>query len=532
MSGPGAKRPTTTAVIDPECVPDELNASPQAPGGKHPVAIVICHGMGQQVPFETLECVAEALRHDPGKPKVEVRTEVVRLPQLPLATGKKVDPVDLRRAEIDVPVEPQRSVRVHLYEAYWAPITEGRVKLRDVSSFLFLAGMRGITQWRHFDRWMFGQWNEFPVPLRTPAKLLAIVALLLALAAINGVLGAVVGARLLGGAARWPGPTLFLALTSSVAIATFGVVLVALGIKVPALLRFLGTRASSYLAWLLIHLGLAAVVVAGASVVWDLALDQFRGVGSTGWLGPWIGSLHGLPYIATIALLWGLPFGLAIVVRWFLVQYVGDVVAYISAHSVSRFQEIRSAIQAVALKAGSAVYRAAARDGSPLYSHVIVVGHSLGSVVAYDMLNALINEDKLDAESARVRERTAMLLTFGSPLNKTAYLFRIQRTAGSEVRETMAAAVQPLIASAENRTMPWINIYSRNDWIGGPLQFYDTNPPDERIQVVNREDEDARTPLAAHNEHWENPMLAEVLKGAIARAQAGPKAADTMAASA
>ena len=31
----------------------------------------------------------------------------------------------------------------------------------------------------------------------------------------------------------------------------------------------------------------------------------------------------------------------------------------------------------------------------------------------------------------------------------------------------MAAAIQPLITHYANRTIPWVNIYSRNDWIGG-----------------------------------------------------------------
>jgi hypothetical protein len=482
--------------------------------------------MGQQVPFETLECVAEALRRSPDHPKLEVRTEVVRLGQLPPSGGKQaVDPVELRRAEIDVPVNGDIE-RVHLYEGYWAPITEGRVALRDVFWFLFNAGRQGVTQWfqrRRFDRWMFGQWNEYRVPLRTPAKLLAVVALLLALAAINAALVAVVGARLIGTGAQWPGPTLFRALTSSVAISTLGMLLVGIGIRTPGLVRFLGPAFSSFLAWSLIFIGLTAIGFSGASVVWDVVVDQVGGGQSTGWLGPSIGSLRGASYVLTIGFLWGVPLVIAAVVRWFLVQYVGDVVAYISAHTVNRFQEIRQAIQKVTFALGSAVYRAVGEDGKPLYSHVVVVGHSLGSVVAYDMLNNLLNEDRLDGEAAHVRERTAMLLTFGSPLNKTAYLFRIQRSPGSEVRETMAAAVQPLIASAANRTMPWVNIYSRNDWIGGPLDFYDTNPPDPKIRVDNLEDLDARTPLAAHSEHWENPLFASVLRRAIAGAKPGPR---------
>ena len=53
--------------------------------------------------------------------------------------------------------------------------------------------------------------------------------------------------------------------------------------------------------------------------------------------------------------------------------------------------------------------------------------------------------------------------------------------------------------------------------VGGKLDFYDLNPPDPKRMVDNKEDEDARTPLAAHGEHWSNPMLSEVLKLAIVK---------------
>ena len=33
---------------------------------------------------------------------------------------------------------------VHIYEAYWAPLTEGQVTLRDVILFLFHAGFDGL----------------------------------------------------------------------------------------------------------------------------------------------------------------------------------------------------------------------------------------------------------------------------------------------------------------------------------------------------------------------------------------------------
>jgi len=506
-------------VLEPQAAAAAV-ARPPAPAGDGRVAVIVCHGMGQQVAFETLDCLAETLRRAAGDPDREVRVEVARLAQLATRTGTPSVPVDLRRAQIDLSRPGGGVQRTDLYEAYWAPITEGQVSLRDVFWFLLGAGWRGLVAAllsRRFDRWMFGGWVDFDVPLLTPVKLLGIIVLLLSLAAINAVLAGVVAARLLGAAGKWPGPDLFRVLTSDIAIASLGLVAVAAGIRlVPRALGFLGHAIASRLAWGVIYVGFAAIAWAGLACAWHIARSQLNWPLSMTWPGAAVFGLSGVWYRLDIGLIWGLPVAAAAIARRYLIHYVGDVVAYISAHTASRFADIRKRIQEVSLRVGSTVFHAVGDDGAtPLYTSVVVVGHSLGSVIAYDMLNSLITQDRLDGHPARVLERTAQFLTFGSPLNKTAYIFRTQRGKGSEVRETMAAAIQPLITHYANRTIPWVNIYSRNDWIGGRLQYYDTNPPDPSRKVDNREDLEARTPLAAHSEHWENAMLSDALRDAI-----------------
>ena len=60
-----------------------------------------------------------------------------------------------------------------------------------------------------------------------------------------------------------------------------------------------------------------------------------------------------------------------------------------SAHQVSRFVELRVAIQKVCCSVARNVY--ARLDGSTLeYGRVVLVGHSLGSVLAYDMINTVM----------------------------------------------------------------------------------------------------------------------------------------------
>jgi hypothetical protein len=155
----------------------------------------------------------------------------------------------------------------------------------------------------------------------------------------------------------------------------------------------------------------------------------------------------------------------------------------------------------------------------PHYRTVVVVGHSLGSVLAYDTLNALINLDNVSEKTDRrdVVARTRALITFGSPLDKTAFIFRMQaRTATEWVREQLAASIQPLIVSYEDYRPPtfeWINIWSSMDIISGELNYYDDpeRTPNVPPCVQNKPDPEARTFLKAHVQYWKNHLLRQEL---------------------
>jgi pimeloyl-ACP methyl ester carboxylesterase len=204
-------------------------------------------------------------------------------------------------------------------------------------------------------------------------------------------------------------------------------------------------------------------------------------------------------------------------VRGFLLQYVGDVAVYISSHTVSKFAQVRDAIQACALEVGEAVFQQAGAKQPFDYPGVIVVGHSLGSVIAYDMLNALLVRDGLADQPLNVAGRTRMFLTFGSPLDKTAFIYRAQRQRPTGAREALAAAKQPMILDYRWRPARWVNIHSPSDWISGSLDYYDDRDQvDCRSQWVHDEkDPEATTPLAAHNEYWHGRLLADRLYEAV-----------------
>ena len=272
---------------------------------------------------------------------------------------------------------------------------------------------------------------------------------------------------------------------------------------------------------------------------------------------------------------WFVLFGVSAYLRNVIVQFFGDVAAYVSPHTLDRFAALRTAIREASETVLRGIYHAVGRDGARLYDGVAVVGHSLGSVVAYDALNRVLSHDDAveaaePADGADVRGRTRLLLTFGSPLDKTAYIFRSQNQSLSRVREALANAVQPLIQDARHRTFPWVNVHSPRDIIGSALHLYDvpsvkqrqverTRPPvsgpdgaagvdgsapetggfGRELARAHRgvgeagcpycvhdvDDPDARTPLLAHNEHWEGRAVFDVLVAAVFSTQAASPAA-------
>jgi hypothetical protein len=141
------------------------------------------------------------------------------------------------------------------------------------------------------------------------------------------------------------------------------------------------------------------------------------------------------------------------------------------------------------------------------------------SVLAYDTLNALINLDNVssDGQKRDVVGRTRAVVTFGSPLDKTAFIFRMQAKSDEDwIREQMTDSVQPLIVSyAEFRpeTLTWVNIWSRMDIISGSLDYYDdpVMPPDLPQRVQNMVDPQANIPLKAHVQYWNNELLRKTL---------------------
>jgi hypothetical protein len=232
--------------------------------------------------------------------------------------------------------------------------------------------------------------------------------------------------------------------------------------------------------------------------------------------------------LITVALI-GIAWFLLRKFRNFILQYIGDVAIYVSGNEVNRFWRIREEIKDIGYHIAKTIYtsinlpksddgavndptKLGATDIELAYRKVVIVGHSLGSVLAYDTLNTIIRNDQISSESMFALSRTEALITLGSPLDKTAFLFR-QHLKNAVVREAMANAVQPLVQSYAFRPSWWINIFNHGDIVAGSLEYYDDpNCTNAQRRVRNFQDEEKIwNPVSAHTGYWNRTMATEIL---------------------
>jgi hypothetical protein len=585
------------------------------PGGIEKRAVWIVHGMGQQIPFETVDSLTEGLMSAAKLPTGQTAFA-------PKARSIRVGDQVLQRVELQVAGESGKTYELHLYEAYWAPLTEGVANLRDVTSFLLNGALRGIlNSFKRFQRAIFGEVWCYEVTWHTPVYISAILLILAALAVMNVVIVAATAAQLELfsiqlpiGVEQWNMLAALGSAISAVAIALGAVLFLAEMCKSPQLSSarrlWLG-----FVSWTGIILTACAIMAGAALFALIAAEDRIRGwvspppsvdppaivVASAKSIWHWLlrdcgASLQGASTLLIFAVLaviavalfvrgwkrsnrakrtdfansgilvvllgvafliqiaamvspfapglrdrWGIdlnpwvssswwvwPF-LAIVgaqVRLVLIEYVGDVAIYITPNKADRFSETRDKIKNTARQSASAVYLAMNHDGSDFeYEHVAVIGHSLGSVIAYDTLNRLINDDRLSQNKLRIAGRTCLFETFGSPLNKIAFLFTIQGKDSFQIREQLAEVVQPMIMNYGYRPFPWINVRSGNDIISGEVYLYDVDGKNSTDCAAGKQvpspagahlavdviDKDAAVALAAHVDYWKNKTVWEQL---------------------
>ncbi len=164
------------------------------------------------------------------------------------------------------------------------------------------------------------------------------------------------------------------------------------------------------------------------------------------------------------------------------------------------------------------------------YDQIVIAGHSLGSVIAYDALNRVIlriNAGKIDQKKA---EKIKGLVTFGSPLDKIAFFFSENVTSKEMIRRKILADTHTFrtISLLDDKgdienpdpfwvfpEVRWLNFWHPKDLISGKLDLYDLSkvPP----KYVGTEKEDGTKEgnikieanmkfLTAHGCYWGAPQ--------------------------
>jgi len=181
------------------------------------------------------------------------------------------------------------------------------------------------------------------------------------------------------------------------------------------------------------------------------------------------------------------------------------------------------------------------------FDRVLVAGHSLGVIVAYDTINEMLNHARAAKQSSNLQPtdliRLRGLVTFGSPLNKIFYFFRQQVDArlalrrqtidllhGLRIRDVLKGRAgnprfevnhDPRWTAAEHSLecgFLWINAYAFFNPISGKLGFYDLgdqlsrNPSSPANTDVNQMRFHYGRPFLAHLQYWEDPKFYEFIR--------------------
>jgi hypothetical protein len=536
------------------------------------VAILVIHGIGQQAPYETLDQFTQGLIHsfqaDGAKCTVRPHLDICEDPVREQSQWVRAS----CHLEFDTPVTMQSDKstsigQVSLFEYYWAPIT--RDKISYAGSLLFLM-KSGLTPFRYLAANVsvlssIGRKKRIPLvifkevwrqcalflPLLVlMAALLAFIAavpptrllriyrempatspVLLTILAIRYLYLWTVGRALIGsfhGKGGWQTSRLWrfclaAALAANIVLSPF--------VVSPVLywIAYAGACVARHATVLPRMLGHWATVVRKLhDETMPSASHDFKSwLNALLFLKPGFTHYHYLTVVACVAL--------AYFARFILINYVGDIAVYVNSDRFSSSFSARAQILDECTAALTKLLQEHVNPTDPaspyLYDRVLVAGHSLGSVIAYDTLNELLDR----ARSSSVTptpfgpedlNKLRGMVTFGCPLNKIFYFFREQLPPAQALRRQLLDVLHgfrmmdalkaygrqssgpisvnpdPRWTAAEQALASgfrWINAFALADPVSGRLSFYDLQGDD------NQKIFHYLKPGWAHLEYWKDP---------------------------
>lgn len=476
---------------------------PATPAPKR-AAIVVIHGIGEQRKFQTLDMFVRGLARLFRLKERQLEHHILQ---------RKWGADTAIRFALPAPVGRGGCQVFDIYEHYWAEQVERKIGLRAVLGWLARTSLTPLLQWSQQPAVLFQEkgsvkrraWILIREVLRA-VFLLAIAAAVILPFVYAASQWSQVAAS---GRALW---ATLRAVEHPVWGLVFGVFLVFGALILNGGRQLLTKKARAHAGlddatarwWAAHSLWAAALLISIAALIYvqvplggaETARAVWDEISPLPVMGPLLAALFG----------WA--------VRGVLIRFVGDVTIYVTADERSGFFVTRQAI----LKRSTDRVRELLTAGD--YSAVYVVGHSLGSVIAYDTINRLARDVRTEDATPGACltqgefDRLRGLFTFGSPLDKIYYFFRTVVGAEESVRAQVLASLHGFKQKPSGRdygdyrfaryTIPvprdfsWFNVYSPEDPVSGHLDFYELQEQHSIHYPV---------PLAAHLSYWEDDVF-------------------------
>lgn len=156
-------------------------------------------------------------------------------------------------------------------------------------------------------------------------------------------------------------------------------------------------------------------------------------------------------------------------VRRYIREWLGDVKIWVTHQETASHYTIRKSILDNARQTFSHVIQ----KYNGLNNRTIVLGHSLGSTIAYETLLSL-SEDQLTNDTFKLElNKISHFFTYGSPIDKIHYFFEARRaqdnTKSSALQYIREKPIEHLL-NKNNHQIQWLNFHDHGDAIGGPLE--------------------------------------------------------------
>lgn len=182
----------------------------------------------------------------------------------------------------------------------------------------------------------------------------------------------------------------------------------------------------------------------------------------------WIESLPtATPILSIISALFTLIYILFI--RRYVREWIGDVKIWVTYQETANNYEIREKI----LSQAERIFSHVIQKHNGFNERVIVLGHSLGSTIAYETLLSLARKQLTNNTSKLQMSKISHFFTYGSPIDKIHYFFEARsmknNTKSSVLRQLREKPIDYLLNNSDCK-LKWFNFHDHGDAIGGPLE--------------------------------------------------------------